>query len=223
MDLSKSREFFNPADVKERIHIVGCGSVGSTVAENLARIGLEKFTLWDFDKVEQHNIANQMFTNEHVGRSKAECLQEILQKINPDIAKCTKIETKGWNGQTMSGYIFLCVDNIEVRKKIVEQHKNNFTVKGVFDFRTMLTEAEHYAADWNDLSMKENLLNSMDFKHEEAEKTAPVSACGTTLGVVTTVRLVSALGVNNFISFVKGEGIKKLILVNGFKPDVLAF
>ena len=60
MDLSKSYEFFQPEKVTERIHIVGCGSVGSTIAENIARCGIKKMTLWDFDKVEAHNIVNQM-------------------------------------------------------------------------------------------------------------------------------------------------------------------
>lgn len=45
MDLSKSYEFFQPEKDQARIHIVGCGSVGSTVAENLARCGVTKMTL----------------------------------------------------------------------------------------------------------------------------------------------------------------------------------
>ena len=36
MDLSKSYEFFDPSAVKGRVHIVGCGSVGSSLAENIA-------------------------------------------------------------------------------------------------------------------------------------------------------------------------------------------
>ena len=44
MDTSKFIEVFNPDSVKERIHIIGCCSVGSTVAELLARYGLTKFT-----------------------------------------------------------------------------------------------------------------------------------------------------------------------------------
>ena len=69
MDLSKSYEFFQPEKDKARIHIVGCGSVGSTVAENLARCGVTKITLYDFDKVEPHNIANQMFDQNDVGEA----------------------------------------------------------------------------------------------------------------------------------------------------------
>lgn len=40
MDISKFQDVFNPADVMENLHIVGCGSVGSCLAELLARSGL---------------------------------------------------------------------------------------------------------------------------------------------------------------------------------------
>jgi molybdopterin/thiamine biosynthesis adenylyltransferase len=39
-----------------RIGIVGLGSVGSIVAESLSRMGLEHFTLIDFDEVQRHNL-----------------------------------------------------------------------------------------------------------------------------------------------------------------------
>ena len=39
MDLIKSYDFFKPESCSDRIHIIGCGAVGSTVAENLIRFG----------------------------------------------------------------------------------------------------------------------------------------------------------------------------------------
>ena len=223
MDLSKSYEFFQPEKDQARIHIVGCGSVGSTVAENLARCGVTKMTLWDFDKVEPHNIVNQMFDQNDVGKLKVEALKDILTDINPEISDYIEVKPEGWQGKLMSGYIFLCVDSIELRREIVEKHFDSPYVKAVFDFRTLLESAQHYAADWNDSKMKKDLLNSMQFSHDEAKDETPVSACGVTLGVATTVRLICAIGVNNYINFVKGNGIKKLILMDGFNFDIMAF
>ena len=37
MDLSKSYDFFQPSMTDGRIHIIGCGSVGSALAELLVR------------------------------------------------------------------------------------------------------------------------------------------------------------------------------------------
>lgn len=223
MDLSKSYEFFQPEKDDTRIHIVGCGSVGSTIAENLARCGVKNMTLWDFDIVESHNIVNQMFTQNHVGKLKVEALKDILTDINPEIVDGIELKPDGWKGKLMSGYIFLCVDSIELRREIVEKHLDSPYVKAVFDFRTLLEGAQHYAADWSNFKMKKDLLNSMQFSHEEAKEETPVSACGVTLGVATTVRLICALGVNNYINFVKGNGIKKLVMIDGFNFMLDAF
>lgn len=223
MDLSKSYEFFQPEKNTTKIHIVGCGSVGSTVAENLARCGVKNMVLWDFDKVESHNIVNQMFRQQDVGKPKVEALKDILIDINPELVDSVELKPEGWKGKLMSGFIFLCVDSIELRREIVEKHMNSPYVKAVFDFRTLLESAQHFAADWSEYKMKQDLLQSMQFSHDEAKDETPVSACGITLGVATTVRIICALGVNNYINFVKGNGIKKLIIADGFNYMLDAF
>lgn len=216
MDLSKSYDFFQPEKDDAKIHIVGCGSVGSTIAENLARCGVKNMVLWDFDTVEAHNIVNQMFRQQDVGKSKVEALKDILCDINPEIFDTVELKPDGWQGKLMSGYIFLCVDDIAIRREIVEKHMDSPFVKAMFDIRTMLTGAQHYAAPWDDYKLKQTLLNSMQFSHEEAAEETPVSACGVTLGIVTTVRLICAMCVNNYIKFVKGEGLWKFCQIDGF-------
>lgn len=223
IDLSKSYDFFAPESVRERIHIVGCGSVGATLAENLVRLGLTKITLYDFDKVSPHNLANQIFRQQDIGVPKVDALKDILMQINPDIEKDLKIKPAGWQGEKMSGYIFLAVDNIDLRRQIVEQHMDNAFVRGVFDWRTLLTGAQHYAADWSSILDKKALMNSMAFSHEEAAVETPVSACGVTLGVAPTVRAICALGVANFLNFAKGGELKKLILLDVFDFTLEAY
>ena len=51
MDLSKSYEFFQPDMLTSRVHIIGCGAIGSTVAENLVRFGITKITLYDLSLI----------------------------------------------------------------------------------------------------------------------------------------------------------------------------
>ena len=223
MDLSKSYEFFQPEKDQSRIHIVGCGSVGSTVAENLARAGITKMTLWDFDVVESKNLANQMFREKDIGQPKVEAVADILSEINPDIKDEIELKPEGWNGQQLSGYVFLCVDNIEIRRAIVEKHFNSPYIKAMFDFRTRLEDAQHYAADWSDYKMKEDFLGSMNFSHEEAKEETPVSACNVTLSVAPTVRIICAYGVANFMNFWRGRPLKKLIMADAFNFILDAF
>lgn len=221
MNLSKSYEFFKPEMLKGKVHIIGCGSVGSTVAENLARFGVTDFVLYDFDKVEEHNIVNQMFTSEDVGRLKTEATADYILKINPDLN--IKLMNDGWDGQKLAGYVFLCCDGIELRRRIAEENKNNTYIKGMFDFRTRLTDAQHYAADWSKRDSIDNFLATMNFSHEEAQEETPMSACRVALSVATTIRMVVAVGVSNFVNFVKGEDIKKMILIDAFSFTVDAF
>lgn len=222
MDLSKIYDFFQPDD-PTRIHILGCGSVGSTVVENLARCGLTHFALYDFDVVEEHNIVNQMFRQQDIGRPKVEALRDIVLEINPAAEPDIELHPKGWNGEMLSGYVFLAVDSIEIRRKFVDQHMSNPYLKAVFDIRTGFTDAQHYAADWTDYEMKKNLRDTMDFTDEEAEASTPVSACGITLGIGTVVRLISAYAVNNFLNYLKGEKIRKTVIMDGFNFTLHGF
>lgn len=223
MDLSKSYEFFKPEMLTSRVHIIGCGAIGSTVAENLVRFGITDITLYDFDVVEAHNIANQMFRATDIGKPKVAALAEYLCEINPDCRDSLMIVDEGWTGQRLAGYVFLCVDNIDLRREIATKFRGNEYVKAMFDFRMRLTDAQHYAADWRNEQMVETFLNSMAFSHEEAKEETPVSACNVTLSVVPTVRMIVGVGVSNFINFVKDGQIKKMILVDAFSYQLDAF
>lgn len=215
MNLSKSFEFFDPSTCKGMIHIIGCGSVGSTVAELLTRFGCEKFTLYDFDIVEPKNIANQMFVFNQIGKKKTEAVTEIIHAINPEAKVYTYDE--GWTDQPLDGYVFLAVDNIEVRKAIVKTNLYNEFVKAMFDFRTGLTDAQHYAADWSDFKARKNFMNTMNFSHDEVESVR--SACNVELCVAPTVRLICNAGVANFINFLKGEPLYKLVVSDAFNLE----
>lgn len=220
MDLTKSYDFFQPDRDTSRVHIIGCGSVGSAIAENLVRCGVTRLTLWDFDTVEPKNIANQMFSAQDIGSPKVEALRDILIDINPEANEFIELKPEGWQGELLSGYLFLAVDSIELRRKIMEAHQYSTFVKAVFDVRTGLTDAQHFAADWSVYKSRQALIKSMQFSDEEAAKETPVSACGGVLGVVTTVRIISAYAVNNYIRFVKGEGFWKFLQLDCFNGNM---
>lgn len=214
MNLSKSYEYFNPTRI-DKVHIVGCGSVGSTVAELIARLGVQNFVLYDFDTVESHNIANQMFTNADIGKLKVDAVRDMLVGINPELSTTIELHPEGYTGQKLSGYVFLCVDNIDLRREICVKNKMNRLIKAMFDFRTRLTDGQHYAANWGDIGQVRDLIDTMDFSHEEAHEATPKTACGTELGVVTTVRMISAMGVQNFINFANGKEIRQHLFYDG--------
>jgi len=213
--IEKFADFFNPSKVTKTIHIVGCGAIGSTLATMLARCGISKIELWDFDTVMSYNIANQQFLHKHIGMLKTVALLEMLRDINPHI----QVKRHGkWEDDKLDGYVFLAVDNIELRKKICQAQLYNPDILAIFDFRMRLTDAQHYAALWDTPTNRANLIKTMDFTQAEADEQTPVSACNMTLSIMPTVQAVVSHGVGNFINLINGEPLQKLIMVNPFIP-----
>lgn len=221
MDISKHMDFFNPIlDFKEQIHIIGCGAIGSTLAEMLTRMGFTELHLYDFDIITAHNLANQMFNSEDIGKTKISALNLSLLEINPDIK--LNCYLKGYVDQPLKGYVFLAVDNIDLRRQIATDNKYNQQIKGMFDFRMRFSDAQHYGADWHNPKSIDAFIGQMQFTHEEAKAETPISACGTSLNIITTVRIICSYGLCNFINFVKNKELKKMVLIDGFNFDILA-
>ena len=63
------------------VGIVGLGSVGSIVAEALARIGISEVTLIDHDRIKVHNLDRLLFAERcHVGQLKVEFVKRFLAR-----------------------------------------------------------------------------------------------------------------------------------------------
>lgn len=219
MNLSKSLEYFDPInDFQGAVHVIGIGAMGSRIAELLVRLGIEKIHIWDFDTVEDKNITNQLYLHHQIGMKKTDALEEILKDINPT---CEIKKHDKWEDQMLSGYIFLCVDSIELRYKIATACKDNIKVKGMFDTRMRLEDAQSYGADWTNQKQKEMFIASMDFTDDEAKDATPVSACGTTLSVASTVVSTAAFTVSNFINLIRKNKCKSMIFTNAFEHTII--
>ena len=221
MNLSKSLEYLDPInDVEGSIHVIGVGAMGSRVVELLARLGIPKLHVWDMDIVEDKNITNQVYYATQIGKKKTDAIEEICKMINP---KIDIIKHGQYTDQALSGYIFLCVDSIELRYKIASGNKDNKNIKAMFDTRMRLEDAQSYAAKWDDAQQKKMFLSSMEFTDEEAKDATPVSACGTALSVASTVVSTAAFTVSNFINLVRKSKCDSMIFTNAFEFTIVKF
>jgi sulfur carrier protein ThiS adenylyltransferase len=73
------------------VGIAGAGGLGSNCASALARAGIGRLVIVDFDVVSQDNLDRQFFFLDQVGRPKVEALAENLGRIDPGVAVETHI------------------------------------------------------------------------------------------------------------------------------------
>lgn len=105
-----------------RFGIVGLGSVGAIIAESLARMGMTRFALIDFDSVEAHNLDRLVTaTREDIGRLKVDVARERIERIataaNVEVRAVpfSVVEEPGYRAALDCDVIFSCVDRPRAR------------------------------------------------------------------------------------------------------------
>ena len=68
------------------VGIAGAGGLGSAVAVALARVGVGRLVVADFDVVEPSNLNRQQYFIDQIGHPKVEALAANLLRINPYVA-----------------------------------------------------------------------------------------------------------------------------------------
>ncbi|HOF65230.1 MAG: tRNA threonylcarbamoyladenosine dehydratase [Erysipelotrichaceae bacterium] len=70
---------------KSHVTIFGIGGVGGTAALALARMGIGKISIYDFDVVEETNLNRQVVADiTTIGKMKVDVLESKIQEINPN-------------------------------------------------------------------------------------------------------------------------------------------
>lgn len=67
------------------ILIVGCGSIGSKIALNLAMSGITKLILVDHETLSTENVARHICNMSMVGTMKVDCVAEVIQSHMPHV------------------------------------------------------------------------------------------------------------------------------------------
>lgn len=99
------------------ITIAGLGNIGSHMALALTRMGLNHFTLFDFDEIEEHNLSSQSYFISDVGRAKGTALVEQMLALNPNVH--VNAISMPFTGAEQDGQILIsAVDSMETRREI---------------------------------------------------------------------------------------------------------
>src|SRR3990172_9122838 len=122
MNVNHSERFLRQQDAvdmdrlsKLSISLIGAGSIGSTTAVWLGKMGITDLRVFDDDMVESHNWSNQMFRLEDVGKSKVQALSEVMTSFGLDPPL---VSESRYAGQPLHGIVISAVDSMESRLSI---------------------------------------------------------------------------------------------------------
>lgn len=137
--------WFSPDDVAhETLNVIGVGATGSHIALLAAKMGFQKFRIWDDDSVEAHNLPNQAYDIEHIGMLKVEALKAVLQRFNPLIeVECHPYRfVSAQHTDLLDGPLILTVDSLAARRDIAAAFRGNPLVHYVFETRLGFNHGE---------------------------------------------------------------------------------
>lgn len=199
-----------------KITIVGCGAIGSFLAISLAKMGLTWFELWDYDKVEEHNLPNQYYSVDDIEKRKVIALNSHMISFNPKCKNIFRLMKFDKNSNIINSKIVIsAVDNMETRKLIFDKCKKDKDVQLFIDARMHKFQGQVYFID---MSKKKEIKNYEKSLFEDSD--AVVGRC-TERSIIFTVLGISSLICNEIVKAFKGDKIKNYIVIDYSVPQII--
>jgi len=207
-DFWRQLDFFNPTDHgKKKIAIVGSGSVGSFTALSLSKLGMSNMEIYDDDKIEDHNIPNQFFRLDQIGKPKVEALKEIIKAFSG--YELTVYPRKfGEIDQPIAEVVIVATDSMESRKLVWDKCKMNINVKFFIDCRMGGEALKVYTirpCDTDEVEFYEKTLHS-DGKSSELPCSAQT--------IIYNILVISGLATNQVKKVLTNDNYKKEIVMD---------
>ncbi len=207
MDFWRQLDVFAPDSFQKPVYILGAGATGSYIAETLCKMGVRDIHLFDFDTVKKHNLPNQYFGLEDIGKKKAKVMAEAMKRTCGTDIKTYLTRASG--ATPLSGIVFLLVDKMDVRKEIWQGAiKLNPNIDLMIETRMGIGGGRIYAIkpfDPRDIDEWEKTLYSDD----RAER----NPC-TSQSISPTVKVISGMAVLKLVKLHNGLDYQKEVILS---------
>lgn len=198
-------EVFDPRSFgRRRVDVIGVGATGSHVVVSLAKLGVDNIHVWDPDKVESHNVANQAFGNGDIGSPKVEALARIVKALTGDEI-ATHCERVTGDTQGLGDLVFLLVDSMKTRREIFEGAlQSNLTTQLLIETRMGADSGRIYSFNPNVPAEVDRWLKTL---YEDRPVTT--TACGASTTVGPTAQIIANFAVWQMIRWFKAVDAKQ--------------
>ena len=142
------------------VTVIGAGGIGSPVVQVITKMGVSDVTVYDHDKVEMHNLPNQLYRLSDIGEHKVVALQHICREMSGvEITACPELFTS----QKLSGIVVCAVDSMQARIDIWQEVSYNPNIRLFVDARMGgLISRIHTVRPWDldEVTHYENTLHT---------------------------------------------------------------
>lgn len=220
INIMRHEAVFNPKDHPYTVHIIGAGATGSHVFAALVNLGVTKINVYDYDDVEEHNLANQIYTGSDVGKPKVEgCREYVKHKLGleeaPDDMRFVNdkvtTDTIASRDYCKGGIVFLLTDTMDSRRSIFRQltrYHDQANADGaimrnlaalIIETRMASTHGAVFTVNPFDSVQRKQWLHTL--VDDSDEDTIELSPCGTALSVGPTANIIANYAVWQMLQF----------------------
>lgn len=144
-------------DMRTPITVVGAGGIGSFLVLTLAKMGFTQIDVWDFDKVEEHNLPNQFYREQDIGQFKVVALADIVHQFTGTrIHAHTEAWTADHEDYVPTDVLIAAVDSMEVRSALYNHAHGDNCIAWFLDGRMGGTQIEVYTVSME--SIKDGIM-----------------------------------------------------------------
>jgi len=185
--------FFAPEDAASTVlNIIGVGATGSWIGLLAAKMGWQRFRVWDADVVASHNLPNQIYDTCQINKLKVEAFKEKLTDFNPliEVETIPRFFTTEEDSDILEGVVVIAVDTLSARKDIYHSVKNNYLIYNVLETKMGFKHATITLLDPLDESSLDNWYGLLKDDSEVQE-----AACNERI-ITTLTNIVASTSVH---------------------------
>lgn len=193
------------------ITVIGAGSIGSWTSLCLAKTGFKNVSVYDHDKLEEHNISNQAYSTNQVGVQKVDALNKVLENFGESKFD---IYSKKFNKEDSPGELTIfAVDSIQARKDCFDFLLQSDNAQYLIDGRMGLSTMHIYSIDLIERDQISYYKKSLDPDVVEAPCTAKTT--------MSTALVIAGMIVSRVVNYINDEENEKHEVYNTLKQQQL--